>query len=264
MAFLPPRQHASSMRIPASNLKDITTHLADKGWAIAADVIDAQQVNVLRQVVLDRCSPCPPGGTRLDGKVIQHAPAVLDLLRTPRWMSVMRACIGEDDVVVHRTAALLRMGGSPQVGWHSDFDFAQTPPTNQDQYLNRGEWPNGPWFYLNGSHPDRGGLAVVEGSHRPDWQPPTDWDRSSGWDLPGVVELHSEPGDLVLFGARTWHAARAYQADIPRLSLGVGLRPARITIPYPHPPSAEAHDFLTTLPADVAPLFRGYAGWIVG
>ena len=252
------------MRIPANDLHAITQHLEAKGWALAADVLDEQEVAALRAIVRLRCATDDPASTRLDGNVIEHGPAVLNLLKNRHFMAVMRACIGSEHVVVHRSAALLRMPGSPQVGWHSDFDFSELPPVTPNERLNRGEWPNGAWFYLNGSHPERGGLAVVEGSHRPDWQPPTDWDRQSGWDLPGVVELHSEPGDLVLFSARTWHAARPHMASEPRLSIGVALRPAEVEIAGVGTPPQATQDFLAALPPALAPSFRHYAGWIAG
>ena len=28
------------------------------------------------------------------------------------------------------------------------------------------------WFYLNGTHPSRAGLAIIPDSHAPDWSPP--------------------------------------------------------------------------------------------
>ncbi len=264
MASALPGHYPAAMRIPATNVPAITNHLLEKGWAVAADVLTDSAVADLRALVVARCATDEPGASRLDGAAIEHGSALLDLLRNQRFMAVMRACIGTDDVVVHRSAAILRMSGSPQVGWHSDFDFSTQPPTTPNERLNRGEWPNGAWFYLNGSHPERGGLAVVEGSHLPDWQPPATWDRQSGWELPGVVELLSEPQDLVLFSARTWHAARPYTAAEPRLSTALALRPAAVDIPLTTATPPATVEFLRSLPPDLAPFFTGYAGWIAG
>lgn len=113
--------------------------------------------------------------------------------------------------------------------WHSDFTgYEPLPLTNASVHLNRGEGPNGKWFYLNGSHPRKGGLCVLAGSHRPDYVPPGGFRWSNGphsglerldattgewesanndFDIPGVVPFYSEPGDMLIFAARTMRAS---------------------------------------------------------
>lgn len=245
----------TTMRIPAHDLITITTHLNQFGWAIAADVLDPQGVITLKAAVETACPTS--GDTSGDFAVIERAPALLDLLRNRRYLEVMRACIGDDDVVVHRSAALRRPPGTPGIHWHSDYDGYGDNPTTPNARLNRGEWPNGAWFYLNGCRPERGGLAVMTGSHVPGWKPPERW----SFDLPGVVSIYAEPGDLILFSARTWHAAHPLSGMV-RHSVGFAMRPAAITIPTPEKTPVGTEAFLASLPADVAPFFRGYAGWL--
>ena len=87
------------------------------------------------------------------------------------------------------------------------------PVKNVDDLLNVDESIAGSWLYLEGTHPTRAGLAVIEGSHRLDWPGPEGFvfteDRSSFykagtrpeayafWDVPGMVPLFTEPGDHV-------------------------------------------------------------------
>lgn len=243
------------MRLPTNNPHAIVNHLQEFGWAIAADVLDPQSVIDLKDTVVANCPLT--SDTSTDLAVIERSPALLCLLRNPRYMDIMRACIGTDDVVVHRSAALRRQPGTPGIGWHSDFEGYGDQLTTPNARLNRGEWPNGAWFYLDGCRPERGGLAVMTGSHVPGWTPPETW----SFDMPGVVSIHAEPGDLILFAARTWHAAHPL-AGMVRHSLGIALRPAAITIPTPEETPASTVRFLNSLPADIAPLFRGYAGWL--
>ena len=65
-------------------------------------------------------------------------------------------------------AAIVRQPGAAPVAWHSDFcGHFPLPPLNTGHVLLRSERvPSGIWFYLSGSHPRRGGLAVIEDSHR--------------------------------------------------------------------------------------------------
>lgn len=243
------------LRIPAHDLTAITAHLRQFGWAIAADVLNPQGVINLKDAVEAACPAT--SDTSGDFAVIERAPALLDLLRNRRFLDVMRACIGDEDVVVHRSAALRRPPGTPGVHWHTDYDGYGDDPTTPNARLNRGEWPNGAWFYLNGCCPERGGLAVMAGSHVPGWKPPETW----SFDLPGVVSIHAEPGDLIMFSARTWHAAHPLTGII-RHSTGIAMRPAAVTIPMHEETPAATQRFIASLPADVAPFFRNYAGWL--
>jgi len=243
------------MRLPAHDPLAIANHLQQFGWAIAADVLDAQSVIDLKAAVV---ATCPSNNdTSADLAAIERAPAMLNLLRDQRYLAIMRACVGTTDLVVHRSAALRRQPGTSGIHWHSDYDGYGDDPTTPNARLNRGEWPNGTWFYLDGCRPERGGLAVMTGSHVPGWKPPETW----SFDLPGVVSINAEPGDFIMFSARTWHAAHPLTGMV-RHSLGFAMRPAAITIPTPEKTPAATEAFLASLPADVAPFFRGYAGWL--
>ncbi len=249
-------RHPTGMRIPANDTLAIAAHLTRTGWAIAADVLDASSVAALTAAVQATCPLTTD--TRCDLAVIERAPAVADLLRNRLFVSVMRACIGANDLVVHRSAALRRPPEGPGIGWHSDFaGEGYGAEGSPDSLLNRGEWPNGAWFYLDGCYPERGGLAVMEGSHVPGWRPPTAWT----FDLPGVVSIIAEPGDLILFAARTWHAAHPL-TGIMRHSLGLNLRPRSVAIQTPKLPPPATTAFLAGLPDDLRPWFDGYAGWL--
>ena len=127
------------------------------------------------------------------------------------------------------------------------------------------------WPYvadLNGSHPARGGLAVIADSHQPLWTPPPGFELTpdrrrfskkgeatpyNDFDFPGCVPIFSNPGDLIVFAARTYHAAFPVPADFNdvRHSVGLGLRSShslqgdfagdRIdTCPWPIPATAQA------------------------
>ena len=98
------------------------------------------------------------------------------------------------------------------------------PPSNTGEVLLRDDRiPAGVWFYLNGSAPSKGGLAVIEDSHREGWTGPTGFElfrcgagrgirrsghqtqqRYSRFDVPGCVPLVTAPGDLIVFAARTY------------------------------------------------------------
>ena len=117
---------------------------------------------------------------------------------------------------------------------------------------------------------------MIEDSHLPNWTGPEGFvltaDRRSfmrpdgdpagyiGFDVPGVVPLFTEPGDEIVFAARTYHAAFSNQTDQVRLSCGIGLRPRSYRIAAPWPLSATAQAFVKALPVHLQPLVGNYVG----
>ncbi|MBA2481413.1 MAG: phytanoyl-CoA dioxygenase family protein [Planctomycetes bacterium] len=265
-------------RFEAHEIDAIAECNAAHGFAIAIgvierDLVDEMSADVRR--VIDPDGGLGPAGSRYSMDVVEHAPSTWKLLEHEPFMRLQRRLTGSDDLVLHRTAAIIRNPGSPGMGWHTDMPLASHPPRTANEVLNRGEWGNSLWHYLTGSHPDRGGLAVIADSHRADWPGPQGFeftpDRqtfhrigATGWhlemDVPGMVPLHTEPGDLAIFAARTYHAAFPHRGDRPRLSLGIGLRPRseRFDIPWPLPESSRR--FIAALPERLQRFADGYPG----
>ncbi len=247
------------------------------GFAIVRDAISPALADEMRSDIMATlgAAPLQPRESRLDVAFIERAPSLLKLLEDKRYLSLQRRLLGSDDIVVHRTAAIIRQPDSPPIGWHTDMPLLPPTPQSANDVLNCGEWPNGMWFYLTGSTPEHGGLAVIEGSHRPDWTPPEGFALSpnrqfihragdpavyGGMDVPGVVPLLTAPEDLIVFATRTYHAATEHRGAAPRLSTGIGLRPrsARLDVPWALPDSARR--FIAATPAHLHRFVDGYPG----
>ena len=238
----------------------------EHGFCIVESVLTDAEVASLREGV----HRVMPAGDMDEGtSLVRHAfvefcPEAQQLLLHDKAMAIQCKLLGvtpgvdDHEVTVHRSAAIVRTPGAGKgqasSPWHSDFTGHEPLPlTNASAHLNRGEAPNGKWYYLNGSHPRRGGLAIIAESHHPDYQPPPGWewvgqrahsglrrisDSGSGavggesagthtdFDIPGCVPIYAEPNDLLIFAARTLHAAFPVPEDFPdvRHSVGVGLR----------------------------------------
>ena len=136
--------------------------------------------------------------------------------------------------------------------------------------------PSGSWFYLNGSDPERSGIAVIEKSHGADWRGPEGFelkaDRSSfhrrgdaadagysDMDVPGCVAVKAEPGDLICFAALTYHANMATHER--RYSCGIGFRPKSIRINAPWALPQSAKDMIARLPEHLRGYTEGYTSY---
>ena len=231
------------------------------GFAVVKDVLSPDYVKELKESVsqvLDPEGNLELGETRVKHAFIEYSKPLWKLLENEAYLNINRCILDTDALTVHRSAAILKNIESGPVMWHTDWcGFSDPPPRNANEVLNRGDWPNGMWFYLNGTHPSRAGLAVIADSHRVDWKPPDGFECTADqrsfyrtgeapkaydrMDVPGVVPLFTEPGDLIIFAARTYHGAFPHGGSEPRLSCGFIFRPCRekLSIPWQLPEAAQ-------------------------
>jgi ectoine hydroxylase-related dioxygenase (phytanoyl-CoA dioxygenase family) len=252
----------------------------EHGFAIVKKMLPDKTVEALQASVLQVLDPnreLARGQSRTHTSFMEQSPAMQQLLEYEPFMQSQQVFSHARELTLNRTAAIIRMPGSAPLEWHSDWrGFTKEAPSTVNEYLNRGDWPSGIWFYLTGSNPQHGGLAVIEDSHLPDWSGPEGFemtpDRHSfyrrgseakgyvGMDVPGIVPLFTDPGDMIVFAHRTYHAAYSNQTERVRLSCGLNFRPRHehIDAPWQMPESAKA--FVNSLPQQVQPLVANYTG----
>jgi len=245
----------------------------EHGFAIVKGVLSTDEVDRLKADII---ATLDAGGTLKDGETryahwfVEKSPAMRQLLANEAFTAVGAKLNGTDELTVNRSAAILKAPGSAAGGWHTDYALGATEPT-----FNNGHWPNGLWFYLTGSSPEQAGLAVIDGSHREDWPGPAGFRMVEGgsyfepeggsWagidaftDVPGVVPIISDPGDLVIFAARTYHAPFAHRGTAPRHSVALILRPRASKIAADSPLTPEVEKMIAGLPEDLGRYFVNY------
>jgi hypothetical protein len=252
----------------------IAAAVDEHGFAVVDGVLDDDLVASLRDDVCRAvdASTIPEGEARYCMDLVERSPGMWRLLGDERYLDLNRALCRCDALTIHRSAAVVRMPGAPGQAWHTDNPPWPGEPDCANAVLNRwDEFPAGMMFYLGGCAPERGGLAVIAGSHRPGWRwPQARAAEDPRWagvetlpvrcDLPGMVPIVCGPRDLVIFAARTWHAALPYAGPGPRLMCGVLLRPRRIRVAAPWPLPEHARRFVATAPEPVRRLCDGYVG----
>ena len=250
------------------------------GFAIVKKVLPDELVKELQESVkqvLDPDGTLGEGNSFSHPSFIEHSPAIWKLFDLEPFMPAQRIFCQAEELTINRTAAILRNPGSAPLAWHSDFcGFSNGPRQFSGDVLNRGPWPSGLWFYITGSHPKHGGLAVIEDSHLKDFKAPEGFqftpDRRSfhplgsephrhvGFDVPGVVPIFTDPGDQIVFASRTYHAAFSNRIDRVRLSCAIIFRAREYTINAPWPLTEDAQAFMEALPQRWQPLVENYVG----
>ncbi|MCX5660932.1 MAG: phytanoyl-CoA dioxygenase family protein [Planctomycetota bacterium] len=256
-----------------------------RGFAVIKGMISRAFVDELVGAIREALNPdndLGPGESRVGHAFMERCPTLLKFLDHKPWLDFISHSEGSADLRFHRSAAIIRNPGSPPVAWHSDWSFRsglhKLPPRSIDDVLNVHEGLGGRWFYLTGTHPMRGGLAVIEGSNKIDWPGPEGFEfgnerrfiykkgaepkAHTGWDVPGIVPFFTDPGDMILFASRTYHYAFSNLGDQPRYSCGgPGLR-ARSKpnfCPWPLPESSKR--FIASLPERHRRFAEGYGGF---
>ena len=259
---------------------EIQACMKTHGFAVVKELISPQLVAKLKHDVwrsVENSSDLQAGESGYHLSFVESAPACWKLLECESFMTVQKIVFGSDQLLVNRSAAIIRTPGTATHSWHTDWHgFSSEGLKNCDDILNRGSWPSGTWFYLTGCSPRHGGLAVIADSHKENWQGPEGFtlteDRRSffprdsepahydGFDVPGMVPLFTDPGDQILFAARTYHAAFPNHSERTRLSCAIIFRPRSYPMdaPWPLPTSSQA--FCKSLPSHLKPYVDGYTG----
>jgi hypothetical protein len=259
--------------------------LSAHGFAVIKRVIPDSFVQELRHAIDASLNPnndLEPGRGRTGHAFMEICPTILKFLEHETWFNIIKYFEGTDQLRFRRSAAIIRNPGAPCVNWHTDWSFwtglYKRPPRNINDALNVTEGLGGRWFYLEGTHPLRAGLAVIENSHTLDWQAPEGFeftdDRSTfykkgttpkayeGWDVPCIVPLFTDPGDMILWTARTYHYAFPHNGTEPRHSCGgPGLVAKSKPIYAPWPISQRTQRFIDSLPPKYTPYADGYRGY---
>tara|TARA_B100001013_G_scaffold343493_1_gene271334 strand:- start:211 stop:1062 length:852 start_codon:yes stop_codon:yes gene_type:complete len=257
------------------SIKDcVETH----GFAVAKSLLSSDFVEELKSGVRETLDPegdLTDGQSRVAHTYVEKTKTFWKLLADEKFLAISRAVTDSDELTLNRSAAILRDIGSSAVRWHTDFLGSSSKPESLGSALNSGEWPSGLWFYLTGAYPTHGGLAVIADSHLPDWEGPVGFEFTAGrrsfykegekedncmdFDIPGLVPFFTDPGDFIIFAARTYHGAFPNTGPVQRISVGLNFRP-RGPVNGDWPLSETAQAFMNDAPAHMQPFLYHYTG----
>jgi hypothetical protein len=249
----------------------------DHGFAIVEKVITKEMVEELKQSILEVVLPdgkIEPGATKYSLDFVERSPACAKLLTYRPYTDISRCLFGEE-MSLNRSAAIVKNVGASVGAWHTDLCAPDATDGGKNAALNRGKFVSA-WLYLNGTHPSRGGLAIIPDSHTSDWAGPEGFEfthaRRSFYrkgtepvaykemDVPGMLPLFTEPGDGVYFAERTYHGVFPHNGDQLRLSCGISFRPGRAPLPNVWPLSESARRFIASCPKEVQHWVKYYPG----
>ena len=260
-------------------LQAIKTCNEEHGFAVVKGMISPEYVEELKaevRRVLDADGSLRPGKNLYNLNFVESAHASWKLFENEAYLRLVYHLLGTEACTIHRSAAIIRMPGDSGMAWHSDYSFFPYPPRQCNDVLNHLDESGGGWFYLTGTHPDHGGLALIPDSHIPDWAGPEGFELTenrgsfyrrgeaphshAGMDVPGMFAPLTDPGDMIIFAARTYHGVFPHNGAEPRLSCAVGLRSQEPALQVPWELPQSAKDFMAAVPEGMRQYVDGYVG----
>ncbi|MCU6710833.1 phytanoyl-CoA dioxygenase family protein [Paenibacillus sp. J5C_2022] len=268
-----------------TDLEGIRACNEQHGFAIVKGMLPQEIVDRLKAEVEQVLAPTFTAGSKLtmsSGNFVESSPTLVNLMTYEPFMAIVRHLHDNESMTLNRSAAIYKKAGASGMFWHTDWE-PKVHPYRANAVLNTtGAFSC--WFYLTGSHPTNAGLAIIPDSHTEDWPGPEGFaftrNRTSfhrvgtepvayaGMDVPGMMPIVSEPGDLVIFAERTYHGVNDHHGTESRLSCGLSFRKRSHAVGEHWPLPESAKRFIASVPAEVRHLAEDYIGidssWVSG
>lgn len=187
------------------------------GYIIISHFLPQEEVETFKQITdeLQGTTPFNKIGRWDKRNCIIHHTKFIELLTNPPLLTIVTQLLGYNIKLLG--SHLVATNASPQnqelpVTWHRDGGVlsAELPDPLPPLFVKVS-------FCISGSSQSEGGeLLVVPGSHRLIGEPPTD----PQTELPiGVTKIYINPGDMLIFDWRLWHAVNKNTSKIIRRTL---------------------------------------------
>lgn len=263
----------------AHEIDEILRCFEDHGFALVRQMLSPDILADLKEAVwevMGEKNPPNYGDNRTTPDFIEHAEGAIRLLDAEPYLELNRRMFNTDELTIHRSFSVLKNAGSPLVTWHRDFHHVTyEEPSEPDEFLDVGDFGFRALWYLDGSYPTEGGLWVLPDSHHDDWsglegfeftagrksfhragEPSEEY---AGFDVPEMLPLFADPGDLVIYSLRAYHAA-APQPEGLRRACAIVLRPTWPRIEVPWEETDVTKRFLASVPERFLPFTKNYVG----
>ncbi len=190
---------------------------AEQGYLVVPEALSREELAAVRREAAAaearwRADPGLPGVRRPDLEqvlgIMEHGPALFDLLEHPRIFPMVRELIGPDVMMLDHDYFMTPPGATIPQGWHFDFDLPGVDHPRSRLMVKV-------FYVLEDIPPDGGATLVLPGSHLtpggtacPNSEVPED--------LPGAVPMTLPAGSAYLINDRTYHSAGNNRSSLYR------------------------------------------------
>lgn len=238
--------HLNQPPSPTTDIELAKSNIADFGYCIVKDVLNADEVEALRNRLEEQTKAEAeiglthhlPDKKQLVKFLLNKGQVFREVLSKPELHSVVKSVLGDEYLLSAFHAHIAHPGG--EMAFHTD-QFWMPPPTTVEKKTlirpgsitrarNRGHHVGGDelmlvpsispavvcnaMWMLDEFTADNGATIVVPGSHLSGRQPDATLDVDANW-VPAV----GPPGSVVIFEGRTWHSTGVNRTTATRTGL---------------------------------------------
>jgi len=266
----------STLRTTKS-IDEALLHINMNGFCILDGVIPADKVGAVRRSI-EATVESSGRTTLIQGAktrkgLISYDQSLAEYLADERVLGIAEAMLGPH-VRISMSTAAINFPGNERGTWHADWPFNQNnaghvlmPYPDAVMHLTT-IWMITPFT------PETGGTFVVPGSHRCSTNPSGDNGVDQSAPYPTEMQVRGDPGSVVIFDSRLWHAVAPNRSDGPRIGVPVRYAPWWLNLDTLMPGSQERArmveasglpenevppidpDVFAALPEKAKPLFR--------
>tara|TARA_Y100000588_G_scaffold365239_1_gene429653 strand:- start:2551 stop:3342 length:792 start_codon:yes stop_codon:yes gene_type:complete len=257
------------------DIDNILLHLRIDGWHVEPGVIPSTQVDDVRKSVQASAPTVEKQikGVKAETGLMAKNQSLAPHLAHEGVLGVAEAFLGEH-FKVSFTTAIINNPGNARGGWHADWPFNQRNGGSiKAPYHDAVTHLTTIWM-LSPFSAETGGTLIVPGSHRSNTNPTTDMGVDPMASYPTEMQATGDPGSVLFFDSRLWHATATNLGDKPRVGVAVRFAPWWLNVDTLMPNSDIRNrmvdevggqepeqdlipiDVFNNLPEKVKPLFR--------
>lgn len=259
------------------DIEEILLHLKIDGYFVLEGVIPKAEAEIIAQSVATTTAvEGRKGGTAgIDATsgLISFDQSFAPYLADRRIIGAAESLFGKH-VRISFTTSIINNPGNVRGPWHSDWPFNQLHPGHiPAPYPDAVQHLTTIWM-LSPFSVETGGTLVVPGSHHAANNPTGDNGIDPEKTYPTETQARGNPGDVLIFDSRLWHATATNQGNTPRLGLAVRYAPWWLNLDTLMPGSIDRvqmvdepglnqpyvtpvpQNIFDSLPENIKPLFR--------
>ena len=223
-------------------IEETLRRLKIDGWCVVNDVIPKDVVGSIRRSVAKTAGYDDNNkgvmGVGASTGLIASDQSLAPHLADEKVAGVAEALFGPH-VRISFTTAIINKPGNDRGGWHADWPFNQynaghIPAPYPDTVMHM----TSIWM-LSPFSPDTGGTLIVPGSHRSNNNPTGGNGVDPNKKYPTEMQATGDPGSVLIFDSRLWHATATNNGTEPRVGVAVRYAPWWLNLDVLMPGSVE-------------------------
>ncbi|MDP7331689.1 MAG: phytanoyl-CoA dioxygenase family protein [SAR324 cluster bacterium] len=233
--------------------------LKSDGFTILKKIIPKSAINNLKENIYQSTfsnKMKSPDKILFVANLFKHNQSIAKYLLNTKLTNLIKLCLGEHHKISF-VSSIINEPGTSRGKWHTDWPFNRHNAGHIDSpYPDAIMHITTVWMLSEFSH-ENGGTLILPKSHKNSFNPTSYSKDPILLNLDNEMNVTGDPGDVLVFDSRLWHATASNLTNDPRISVIIRFAPWWLNLDVLKPGSRQRKFLLnsTKLPENVIPLF---------